>query len=234
MNIANTTRNSDPETRMISREEGFDRSNPTLYATEEGWVSILPHDLKDAMLENCPDLPEKLVKMGYEWATHWPPKSMFIHGAWGSGKTWFSYACIRQLIRSLSGKGYFWPTALSGKELDNILVRASRSPEGDLERIKILSQEQLLFIDEIEKVSRLENGDVSSRLKYQFFEIVNRRMLSKLPTIITSNLSLTELGNIIDGSLVSRMGNTELWAIIKFPNKDLRQSVCFDFSQEIT
>src|SRR5690349_4223295 len=193
--------------RKRAEDIGHDRSIAYSAADERTWVSRIPPFFKEATLETCPDLPRKLVDFGYEWAKPHDLKSLFLYGEWGSGKTWYAFSLIRELMRTRAKRGYFWPRYVTGKELDANLLQAIRHQDGDLETIKQWAEHDLLFVDEVDKISRDDSGKASNRFKLQLFEIVNRRMLVGKPTILTSNYSTAELGDVIDGSLVSRMSD---------------------------
>ena len=114
-------------------------------------------------------------------------------------------------------QGYFWPNYVTGKELDSRLLKAVKSDNGDSWEIEKWSISNLLFIDDIDKVT------ATDRFKFQLFEIINYRMINNLPSIITSNLQPDEMSQIFDGALVSRIGDQTKWKCMRFPSKDLRK-----------
>lgn len=168
-------------------------------------------------LASCAQLPDRLVDVGALWAREKRLKSMYLYGEYGSGKTSFAFACILQAMRvRRNNQVYFWPRYFTARHLDSFLLNACRSESGDEWELSGLADADLLFIDDIDKVTP------SDRFKSQLFEIVNRRVSNNKPMIITSNCKPTEIASIIDGAVISRMGDATRWQLIQFPKKDLR------------
>lgn len=195
----------------------YDLTETSISPNLKGWLSIIPEEYECVTLSKCVDLPDTLIDFGVKWAETWPLPSLYFFGVYGSGKTTFSFALIRKLIQNLQGKGYFWPNYLSGRELDGKLLKAIKSEEGEEWELEKWSTSDLLYIDDIDKISGTD------RFKMQFFEILNRRGMNRRPTIITSNCEPKELGSLLDGSIISRMGDKSKWKIVQFPDKDLRK-----------
>ena len=168
-------------------------------------------------LQTCIDLSESARSFGREWAKTWPAMSLFLWGAYGSGKTTYAYAVIRELIRNHCPSRYIWANHLTGRQLDNKLLTALKAEGGDSWEVQRCSEEDVLFIDDIDKISPTD------RFKSQFFEIINARLINNRCTIITSNCKLSELGALFDGSVLSRMQDKTRWNVIRFSDKDLRQ-----------
>ncbi len=200
------------QTSCASMTNCLEEGQPTV----DFWASSIPEEYRNIRLEDCKELPQKLVAFGEEWVRKVPFKSLYLYGQYGCGKTTFAFALIRKLLEKIKGCGYFWPSYLSARQLDTRLLKASKREDTDQEEIERLIALDLLFIDDIDKIS------ASERFKLQFFEIIDGRLKNKKPTIITSNCMPTELGNLLDGAVISRIGNTAKWDMIKFPLKDLR------------
>jgi DNA replication protein DnaC len=193
------------------------------YGDLNNWILAIDEIYKDLILEKCIDLPKKLIEYGYSWSQTLPIKSLYLYGNYGSGKTSFAYAIIRELMKNYQGKGYFWPNFQSGYDLDKGLLKAIKSDGGDEYEISKWIETDLLFIDDLDKIT------ASERFKNQFFEIIDKRMTKKRPTIITSNCNPEELSSIIGGAISSRIQNATQWQIIKFPDKDLRKTQTMEF-----
>ncbi len=189
---------------------------PKKYPTEKNWLSCIPEEYKNAELSNCKELPAGLVSYGEQWASSPRIKSLYLYGEYGSGKTTFAFSVIRKLMQNLNGKNYFWPNYLTGRQLDSLLLKATKNEEGDQWEIQKWSESDLLFIDDIDKITGTE------RFRVQLFEIINKRYSTNKPTIITSNYELSKLGSFVDGSVMSRMSDISKWEIVEFPKKDLR------------
>jgi DNA replication protein DnaC len=181
---------------------------------ESGFISTIPERYKNSTLENCLKIPPFIVELGYKWASDFPLQNLFICGTYGCGKTWLAFALLREAIRSHKELGYFWPRHLTSRELDAKLLIASKSENGDLQALIDWGQEDLLLIDDLGRETK------SERLKNQYFEIFNRRYNDRKPTIITSNFNLNELGDILDGSIISRLQDCK---VINLPKHDLRK-----------
>lgn len=181
------------------------------------WLKCIPEEYREASFETCNDLPVGLVEFGRNWASTFPLTSLYLYGDWGSGKTHFSFAAIRQVMFNLRGKGYFWPNYKTGESLDRDLLKVLKTEEGDAYQIESHILSDLLLLDDLDK------ANTSPRFQKQMFSIINGRLLAKRPTIITSNVRPDEMAQILDGSIVSRMNDRTKWTIIQFPKGDLRK-----------
>jgi DNA replication protein DnaC len=203
------------EVSTITQTSSASKEIRSLKADESGWLSTIPETFRSIELKNCIELPESLRKFGWEYLTQLPLKSLYFFGQWGSGKTTFAFALIREIMRHSSG--YFWPRYFTARELDNRLLNSLKMEGGDEEYLRDLADMDLIFIDDLDKISP------TPRFKSQFFEIINRRLLASKPTFVTSNLSPQKLSDVIDGAVISRMNDETKWDILEFPSKDLRR-----------
>lgn len=192
------------------------REIKNLYANEEGWLSTIPENFRGVSFESCSDLNPKLVKFAQDCIDK--KLSLYFYGDWGSGKTTLSFALIRYLMQTVAKKRYFFPNYITGKDLDSRLLKAIKSDCGDRAEIERWTDVNLLFIDDLDKVTATE------RFKMQLFELINNRMSRNLQTIITTNCSPQEISELIDGALASRFGDESKWQVIQFPKKDLRKT----------
>lgn len=169
----------------------------------------VPIKYKNASIADYED--ENFIKFADRWSEN--PFSLFLVGGYGTGKTHYAFALIRQVFRKTDG--YFWARYFTSPQLDGMLLNAVKSEEGDSYLMQCIASEKLLFIDDLGRETK------SDRLKRQYFEIFNERYCNNLPTIITSNYTLDKLGDIIDGSIVSRM---QEWKTIEFRGPDRRKN----------
>jgi DNA replication protein DnaC len=120
------------------------------------------------------------------WATD-GEGGLFLHGAYGVGKTGLAFAAFRQRLETLHVDGLF---RTSPDLLEAIRATFDRETGGatSSQVTDAVKSVALLLLDDLgaEKVTEW----VEERL----YMIVNHRYLSGLATIYTSNLTLTQLG----------------------------------------
>lgn len=181
-----------------------------MLANEEGFFNgQVPLEFKNANLDNCDLQPPEYIEFGKKWAFN--PGLILLCGKYGRGKTHYAFALIREVFRRCPR--HIWPRYFTSKSLDSRLLRASKSDEGDEFDVKDISEQDLLFIDDLGRETP------SERTKRQYFEIINNRHVNRLPTIITTNLDLQGIGDIFDGAIASRM---QQWDIVQFNGPDIR------------
>jgi DNA replication protein DnaC len=193
-------------------ESSQSKEIPGMYSNEKGFFQhAVPKLFTNASLETCDLQPPEYIEFSKHWALD--PCSVFLCGGYGSGKTHFAFAMLREMFRRCPRK--IWPRYFTSPELDAKLLRAVKSDEGDSFALRDLGEQDLLFIDDIGRETK------SDRLKRQYFEILNYRYTQNLPTILSSNFSLEQLGDVLDGAIASRI---QTWQIIEFNGPDLRRS----------
>lgn len=173
----------------------------------------VPNEFQNASLETCNKIPANLIEFGKKWAgKDWinNPKSLFICGGMGNGKTTYALSLVRQVFRNWKG---VWPRYYETVDLDAALLQASKSDEGDSYLIEKLSEADLLVIDDVGRESDTD------RLRRQYFRLFNKRHTSRKPTIITTNLDIQTIGKHVSDAIASRM---QEWEEIIFMGKDLR------------
>ncbi len=201
---------------IVSRDLTESKEIKNLSANELGWISVIPENFKNVSLESCKDLNPKMVEFCKDALKK--GNSLYFYGEWGCGKTTLSFALIRYLMQTRARKRYFWPNYITGKDLDSRLLQAIKSDYGDKGEVEKWATVDLLFIDDLDKVTATE------RFKMQLFELINLRMSNNLQTIITTNCSPQDISQLIDGALASRFGDESKWQVIEFPKKDLRKT----------
>jgi DNA replication protein DnaC len=170
----------------------------------------VPPEFFHASLENCDMQPKEYISFAKKWSLN--PTSVFLFGGYGRGKTHFAFAMIREVFRRCPR--IIWPRFFTSPDLDSRLLRAVKGEEGDQWMTANLSSQDLLFIDDIGRETK------SDRLRRQYFEILNYRHSHKLPTILSSNLTLENLAEVLDGAIASRI---QEWQNIQFKGPiDLR------------
>lgn len=147
------------------------------------------------------------------------PPWIYVHGATGTGKTFFTYALVKEILES--GKGLFVRWYNSNEILSTIRKSFSQDDDGNdaRETLKSLSGEDgerpyVLVIDDIgaDKLSEI--------VMPEFLRIINGRYERGYPTIFTSNFSIEDLQKVIDQRIVSRiMGLSQ---VFHFSSKNYR------------
>lgn len=126
------------------------------------------------------------------------PTSLYIHGPYGTGKTYAAAALVKAC----------WGHSIRSGAWANVpilldqLRRSIRKPDVTNDQIERLCNAPLAVLDDIgaEKPSEW----VIDRL----YVVVNHRYENELPTIVTSNLRLSELGDRIGMRIASRLVET--------------------------
>lgn len=151
------------------------------------------------------DVREKLLSAEYG-------QDIYIHGLVGVGKTYAMAALIRHYI-------------YEGCECERlnfndfcVSVRSTFSPSSTITEeamIKPLKNIDKLFIDDLGLSSKEE-----SEFSYQtFFSILNKRQERMLPTFISSNKTVKQIGQTFDARIASRL---QMALVIELTGKDKR------------
>jgi DNA replication protein DnaC len=181
-----------------------------LYMDEKGFFEhCVPKKYANASLENCEKQPEAFIEYARSWGKS--PESVILLGPVGRGKTQFAFAMLREMFRRCPRR--LWPRFYTSPELDSILLEAVKADEGDKYKIGQIGTEDVLFIDDFGRETR------SDRIFRQYFELLNMRYTNMKPTIISSNLTLDEIGRSMGDAIASRF---QEWQIIEFTGPDLR------------
>lgn len=169
----------------------------------------VPSKYANASIENC----DKQLVAVQEYAKAWGerPESVILIGPVGRGKTHFAFAMIRELFRRSPGR--FWPRFYTSPDLDSLLLEAVKSDEGDKYQLGKIGNEDVLFIDDFGREGK------SERVFRQYFELINMRYTNQKPTIISTNLTLDEIGRSMGDAIASRF---QEWPIVEFTGPDLR------------
>ena len=135
--------------------------------------------------------------------------SLFFIGKTGLGKTFLSSAIAKDLLQ----KGY----NVAFDSIQNFLRAIENEHFGrvvNTDTLQTLIDADLVILDDLG--SEFSSPFYSTAL----YNVINSRLNKELPTIISSNLSLSELQNKYDDRIISRI--TGMYAIINFIGKDIR------------
>lgn len=137
--------------------------------------------------------------------------SLFMYGETGLGKTHLSLAIAGEVIK----KGY----SVIYDSAQNLLNKLEREHFGKYSNSSFIEESvlecDLLIIDDLG--AEFETKFTVSEI----YNIINTRLLSGLPTIISSNISLDELTSHYGARITSRVIGT--YELLLFCGKDIRQ-----------
>ena len=200
-----------PSGSISERSQQNDRS----VARSAVWLKVIerlkvPKIYHDASLAKIETLDPMLAKIGKEWISK--PKSLYLSGCTGCGKTYFSYALLRGLYESCNDPNLwvFWKHSF---DLDNQLLKAGEEGS-EIHQLSLLCEVPFLFIDDL----AVERS--SERIIRQYYKIIDYRINNMLPMIFTSNLEMEKIGHVLGDRIASRL---EFALEIKFPKRDLRK-----------
>ncbi len=177
---------------------------------EQGFFGkCVPKKFANVTLEDCDKQPSSFIEYAKSWGKN--PESVILMGPVGRGKTQFAFAMIREMFRRCNR--VIWPRYFTSPEMDSLLLEAVKSDGGDKFKIQDIGSQDLLFIDDFGRETN------SERIKRQYFEIINIRYTNQLPTIISTNLTIEDIGRNMNEAIASRF---QEWQIIEFGGTDLR------------
>ena len=151
-------------------------------------------------------------------------KSYFLTGIVGSGKTWVASAIANALIEEVPAPENEWDTPRTPVLFRNVpdffynLRKGyNRRGETEAEIIGSMMKAPYLILDDC-------GAEKSSDWTLdRLYLVINSRYENDLPMVITSNLSLDEIGEKIHDRIASRL--LEMCNVKKFPNKDWRKGI---------
>ncbi|NQU42055.1 ATP-binding protein [bacterium] len=142
------------------------------------------------------------------------PKGLIMRGVVGCGKTHLAVAILQAIIaKGYTGLYYNMPDLLSD-------IRATyddRSPLSEHEILLEVNEPDLLVLDDLgaEKTADWIND--------RLYLIVNRRYENCRPILVTTNLSMAELGEKLGERIVSRLCELSEHRFPEFPKEDFRK-----------
>ena len=173
------------------------------------FLDTVPQKYRSASLETMDKQPKELVEFGRKWAKN--PRSLFLFGNKGAGKTHFTFALIRELFQSCPR--HYFPRFYTSPSLDSDLCNAVMNG-GDAYMLDQISNQEFLIIDDFGRETK------SDRIKRQYFEIINHRYSHELLTILTSNFDLRWIEENLSDVIASRL---QEFQCIQFNGDDLRK-----------
>ncbi len=164
------------------------------------------------------DFDEQQTEILQKWLLK-PRNILFVYSPPGVGKTHFAAAITNMRF---SEKKYCWYMAET--ELFKKL-RACIADDGDYSTLlTMMCENEFLILDDLGS-TRSQSADKSGMTEWQkeiLFTYVDNRVSSGLPTVITSNYSIQDLGQIFHERFTSRLGASKN-IILKLKGNDKRQ-----------
>lgn len=161
----------------------------------------------DAKLEDLSEqVREKLLSLKYG-------QDVFVFGPVGTGKTYAMAALLRHYVY----EGYDCQRINFDDfcvEVRSTMTPAAKQTEWDL--IKPLKDIDKLFIDDLGIRSKQETDFAY----FTFYSLLNKRQERRLPTFISSNKSIDQLGQSFDARVASRLSTA---LIIEMNGEDKRK-----------
>lgn len=179
----------------------FDTFNLEYYSDKSENGALSPREVMSRIKSAC----ERYAK---NFSTD--SDSILFYGATGLGKTHLSLAIANEVIP----KGYNVVYSPIGRVLQKIEAEHfSREQNGDMTLNSVIECD-LLIIDD------LGTEFFTSFVNSTVYDIINTRQLSHKPTIINTNLSLSELESRYSDRIVSRISN--IYKKFYFMGEDIR------------
>ncbi|MFB3892044.1 MAG: ATP-binding protein [Phycisphaerae bacterium] len=174
----------------------------------------VPEHWQAATLDNCPDLPAKLVEAARKWAAA-PEGMVYLFGPPGAGKSWLAVAMLRAVLES----GRLSPADCLYVGERSYLDRLRATFNGAHVSPRLLPANHpcrvaLLLFDDL-GASRLTDWG-----KGEIAGLIEGRHADGLPTICTSNLDPAQLAQAVDARVASRIA--ESGRMYVFPSRDFR------------
>ncbi|MFM1534118.1 ATP-binding protein [Helcococcus ovis] len=180
----------DSEIEEIIKEENFQNFNLELFRKDRQINENL------SPYENMKDLREQF----YDYAINFSRDSvnLFVFGPYGTGKTFMINSIAKEVLDRNFSVVY-----LSESDLVNLILEykfAFSNQKSDLlPRINSIYNCDLLIIDD------LGSNNINDNTKSAVFEVLNKRIVKKLPVIISSNLDTEDVRSAYDTRIYSRI-----------------------------
>lgn len=140
--------------------------------------------------------------------------NLFFYGNVGTGKTRMIYA----MLKRARANGLSAVVREFGQICSEIRKSYNiKSDETEWDIVKRYADYDLLFLDDL----GLQQGNVSEFAYLTFYQILDKRIADALPTIISSNKTIEQVGISFDKRIESRL---QLFKTIEFKGEDRRKN----------
>jgi DNA replication protein DnaC len=138
---------------------------------------------------------------------------MLLVGDPGTGKTYFMYALMHELLKS------GWPLGLlrfiNGKRVGDMFDEEHKLYGTSKDTIRQLVEPAILFVDDFGVEGK------SERIERNYYEITDNRLADDMPTVFSTNLSDPEIKEVFGSRIDSRLKQC---VKIHFEGNDQRQA----------
>lgn len=173
---------------------------------------------KDATLSKFEDLSEDQSSTLMKWLEN-PKNFLFIHADFGVGKTYLAAAIANRRYEKNLHTYYF-----NEYEIFSKLSEVEQEGQSALGYIQDLCGNQFMIWDDFgSTLTHGKNDFKDNEKKNIMFQFIDQRYNSMLPTVITTNYSIEELGDMINPRIRSRLAAKEN-LIIEIIGDDKRAS----------
>ena len=171
-----------------------------------------PKHLQEASLEPGQFMPDDRVITGCKWLDK-PRKSLILSGETGRGKTYFMYCLMKGIIQRY---GIHNARFFKSKQLDDRLLSDLRQYGDANYMLETVKDIPFLFLDDF----GLERS--GERAEREYYDIIDDRVEHRKPTIISTNLSDSDILKTFGDRIHSRL---KTFVGIPFEGEDIRESI---------
>lgn len=182
---------------------------------ESGFLNLEEFDNANFELFKNKEFMQKLYALMKKWCNSNFEKSLvFLSGQTGVGKTHLMKCMANELIKNHK---IVQLTTSFAMHQDFVKSYATRNPEEKQDLLTKYIEADVLFIDDLGTELRQPNITVS-----YLYQVLNERKMNKLPTIITSNLNLSDIMDYYDERISSRIADKTTSICVYIEGDDLR------------
>lgn len=193
----------------VMQQQSFDSFRFDYYSKKAA-RGVAPFDNVRSIYQTCRDFAEKKeCRQG---------KNLFLYGPAGIGKTFLCSCIAKKLLEQ--DEFVFYQSAY---KIFSSMEEFKFKYQGDsaLERvIKMLYETPVLIIDD------LGTEFITSYTSAALFDILNSRLMNKKSTVISTNLSMNDLGKLYSPRVQSRILGE--YTLLKFDGTDIRKQKLLD------
>lgn len=189
-----------------------------LLKLESGFINLEDFSQANFDLFENKEYMQLLYQKMQKWCSgNFDKTIVFLAGQTGVGKTHLMKCMANELIKKHK---LVYLTSSFAMHQDFVKSYATRNLEEKNELINKYLTPEVLFIDDLGTEIR-SNREITVNYLYQ---IINERKMKKLPTVITSNLSIEDVMDYYDERIASRIADQTSSICIYISGKDIRLS----------